>query len=123
MRRTITTVALLAGTVACAQADTWTFRDILRPHGHDRSMAQKRADGRKCGSNGYTFRDETKDQFTACMRRHGWALASVRPDPDERSSSSYDPTFDTPIEPPAIPPPAPLPPPIQYDVTTGQPLP
>jgi hypothetical protein len=50
MKRTIlSTVLILGGMLNAARADTWVFRDTLWPNGHDRSMAAKRADGRKCG--------------------------------------------------------------------------
>jgi hypothetical protein len=52
MKRTIIgTMLMLSATLSAAQADTWVFRDTLRPNGHDRSMAVKRADGRRCGAS------------------------------------------------------------------------
>jgi hypothetical protein len=84
MKRAITatmlgTVLILAGMLNAAHADTWIFKDTLRPGGQDRGMAVKRADGRKCGSSHDTFKDGSP--FVECMRSHGWALDHIVPDP------------------------------------------
>jgi hypothetical protein len=41
------TMSILGGMLTAAHADTWAFTDTLRPNGHERSMAAKRADGLK----------------------------------------------------------------------------
>jgi hypothetical protein len=80
MRRTIITAALiLGGMLSAAHADTWVFRDTLRPGGHDRNMAVKQADGRKCGTVRGSFRDGTG--FEPCMAARGWVLDHIIPDP------------------------------------------
>ena len=44
MKRTIMGTLLILGDILnAAHADTWVFRDMLRPNGHERSMAAKRA--------------------------------------------------------------------------------
>ena len=38
-----------------ASADTWMFRDISHPHGHERALRAKLADAHKCGAIGHAF--------------------------------------------------------------------
>lgn len=95
MKRITLTLLLLAGTVAVAQADTYTFKDILKPHGKARTVAEKLADGRKCGANKNDYfpaRDTA--QFTACMQTLGWALANIKHSPpsDEAAADPDDTT-------------------------------
>jgi hypothetical protein len=81
MKRIILSAVLLLGGVLHASADDYfTFKDIKKPHGHERSHAAGDVDGRKCGmgSNG-VFADA--HAFTACMRARGWAVANVAADP------------------------------------------
>jgi hypothetical protein len=99
MKRTIITAALiLGGMLNAAHADTWIFRDTLRPGGQDRSMAVKRADGRKCGTIRGSFRDGSG--FEQCMVARGWVLDHIIPDPPSAharargSSSDYSPSVD-----------------------------
>lgn len=70
MKRTIRdsilgTMLILGGMLTTAHADTWVFKDTLRPNDHDRSMAAKRADGRKCGASrgGRSFADAIAQNF------------------------------------------------------------
>jgi hypothetical protein len=92
MKRTIITAALiLGGMLSAAHADTWIFRDTLRPGGQDRSMAVKRADGRKCGTIRGSFKDGSG--FEQCMVARGWVLDHIIPDPPSahaRNSSHGD---------------------------------
>src|SRR3979490_2214616 len=84
MKRTIlSTVLFLGGMLRAAHADTWVFRDTLRPNGHDRSMAAKRADGRKCGASpsGRSFTDAAAPNMRECMFVRGWALDHIIPGP------------------------------------------
>jgi hypothetical protein len=84
MKRTIlSTVLILGGMLNAARADTWVFRDTLRPNGHDRSMAAKRADGRKCGLTRQNMFGDG-DAFVRCMQTYGWALNHVVPDQSSR---------------------------------------
>jgi hypothetical protein len=79
----IASMLLLSSAVYASAADTWVFRDTLRPGGHERSMAAKRADGRKCGSSRQnTFSDSSN--FAQCMQTRGWALDHVIPDQTSR---------------------------------------
>jgi hypothetical protein len=102
MKRTILAAMLfLGGMLNAAHADTWVFKDTLRPNGHDRTMAAKRADGRKCGASrsGRSFTDASAPNMQQCMLAHGWALDHVIPDPPSthaRSSGSND--YSPPID-------------------------
>jgi hypothetical protein len=98
MKRIVIGTALILGAMLnAAHADTWVFRDIQRPHGHDRSMAVKRADGRKCGARHNAFKDEIVTAFQSCMVARGWTLDHVIPDPSPRiahGSSESSPPID-----------------------------
>jgi hypothetical protein len=78
-RAVIAATLIFGGMLSAAHADTWVFRDTLRPGGHDRGMAAKRADGRKCGTVGGSFKDGTG--FEPCMAARGWVLDHIIPDP------------------------------------------
>jgi hypothetical protein len=79
----LSTTLLLVGMLRAAHADTWVFRDTLRPNGHDRSVAAKRADGRRCGASlsGRSFSAAAAPNLRACMSVRGWALDHIIPDP------------------------------------------
>jgi hypothetical protein len=81
--RALSTTLLLVGMLRAAHADTWVFRDTLRPNGHDRSMAAKRADGRKCGASrsGRSFTDAAAPNMRERMFVRGWALDHIIPGP------------------------------------------
>jgi hypothetical protein len=81
--RALSTTLLLVGMLRVAHADTWVFKDTLRPNGHDRSMAAKRADGRKCGASrsGRSFTDAAAPNMRECMFVRGWALDHIIPGP------------------------------------------
>jgi hypothetical protein len=84
MKRTIlSTVLILGGMLNAARGDTWVFRDTLRPNGHDRSMAAKRIDGRKCGSTRQNVFSDG-DAFVRCMQTYGWALDHIVSDQSAR---------------------------------------
>ena len=96
MKRLALGAALIAYCMlGAASAETDVYRDTLRPGGHDRGMAAKFADGRKCGlTRQNTFTDRAA--LEACMQAHGWILDHVvqdRParfiDPDT-GMSCYD---------------------------------
>jgi hypothetical protein len=103
MKRTmIATALILGGMLNAAQADTWVFKDMQRPNGHDRSMAAKRADGRKCGAlpGGRAFKDADAPNMRECMFARGWALDHIIPDPPSAharaggSDSDHSPPID-----------------------------
>ena len=81
---------------AVQAADTYYFKDILRPHGQARSMSAKLADGRSCGASGTSFSGDVK-KFEQCMRAHGWVVDRYVPAPKtrvatgKRSSTYIDP--------------------------------
>jgi hypothetical protein len=97
-RIVIGTALILSGMINAASADTWVFRDIQRPNGHDRGIAVKRADGRKCGARHNAFKDENVAAFQGCMVARGWVLDHIIPDPEPRaahgSSSDSSPPID-----------------------------
>lgn len=68
--------ALSAG---AAHAATAVFTDMLKPNGHVRSQAQKRADGLACGLGAVIM-----PVLEKCMRGKGWAFDHYRPNPSER---------------------------------------
>ena len=87
MKRTIFgTMMILGGMPGAAHADTWVMRDTLRPNGHERPTAAKRADARKCGAarSGKSFNDAAAPNMQQCMFAHGWALDHIIPDPPTR---------------------------------------
>jgi hypothetical protein len=73
--------------LSLAQADTYHFKDVLKPHGHERSMSAKLADGRSCGASGTTFTGDVK-AFEHCMRAHGWVVDRYIPDAKSRATAS-----------------------------------
>src|SRR5215469_12298729 len=86
----VLTALSLAG-VQAASAETDVFKDILRPHGVSRSTAQKDADARACGADRNGQFDNVP-AFERCMRAHGWAVAYIKPDAEDRASGGafYD---------------------------------
>ena len=83
MMKAAATMLILGGLLNTARADTWVFKDTLRPNGHDLGMAAKRADGRRCGAlpGGRSFNDSDAPHMRECMAQRGWALDHVIPDP------------------------------------------
>jgi hypothetical protein len=68
---------------------TYTYDDILRPHGQARGEAAEQAATRVCDA-GISDRIGTP-KFDACMRGRGWRLANFQPAPQQYSPSpSYD---------------------------------
>jgi hypothetical protein len=73
---------ILAATLACAVLtlntahanDTAVFRDVLKPGGKERSLAQKYADGYACGATGANRTVPFMPTFEKCMSRKGWVL-------------------------------------------------
>jgi hypothetical protein len=105
MKRTIigtvlSTTLILGGMLNAANADTWVFKDMLRPNGHDRSVAAKRADGRKCGAlpGGRSFNDADAPNMKQCMFARGWTLDHVIP--DSRSAHARGSSHDDDNSPP-----------------------
>jgi hypothetical protein len=88
MKRTALALLLIAGTVAAAQADTFVFRDVLKPGGKARSMAAKQADGRKCGATNGFFPTRDTAQFTACMSALGWTIAKIKRSPPSEENKA-----------------------------------
>jgi hypothetical protein len=99
MKRVILgTILILSGMLTSASADTWVFRDIQRPQGHDRNMAVKRADGRKCGARHNAFKDADVAAFQSCMAARGWTLDHIIPDPAPRVAHGSNDDSSPPID-------------------------
>lgn len=102
-RMMIGTVLILGGMFTAANADTWVFRDTLRPNGHDRGMAAKQADGRRCGASpgGRSFDEAKTPNMRECMLSRGWALDRIIPDfptAHARARNSEDGSSPPPID-------------------------
>src|ERR1700691_2672184 len=81
--------ALFFGAQA-ASAETQVVKDVLRPHGVERSEAQKFADGRRCGGTAnHTYTNAAA--FQKCMRARGWALDYAVPDAASSPPTWIDP--------------------------------
>jgi hypothetical protein len=85
-RKLLGAILILGGMLTAAHADTWVMKDTIRPNGHERSMAAKHADARKCGAahGGQSFNDAAAPNMQQCMLAHGWVLDHVTPDPVTR---------------------------------------
>ena len=97
-RLVLGTVVILYGMIGAASAETDVFRDTLRPGGHDRSMAAKIADGRKCGARHNAFKDENVSTFQGCMFARGWTLDHIIPDPVPRTAHGSNDDSPPPID-------------------------
>jgi hypothetical protein len=83
------TVMLTVLSLTATRADTYHFKDVLRPHGHQRSLSAKFADGRSCGASGSHFSGDVTG-FEQCMRAHGWVVDRYTPDPKPRVGANND---------------------------------
>src|ERR1700730_3941455 len=83
---------VLTGCVSTGQGTTggtYTYRDILKPHGHARGEAAEQAATTICdGGNSQNIGTPT---FDRCMRGRGWRLAHYEPAPFQ--PDTYDPSF------------------------------
>jgi hypothetical protein len=79
--------ALLAA-APVAWAETLVFKDVLRPHGIVRGQAEKQIAFKACQDAGAS--SEKVPAFEACMKRQGWALASIRPDASDNPGATWD---------------------------------
>jgi hypothetical protein len=97
LRHTLAAAALSAASlVGAAQAnDQAHFRDILKPHGQERSASQKLADGQACGAAADHEIQVIMPVFEKCMRRKGWALDHIAPDPARRVEGTVQNFTDT----------------------------
>jgi hypothetical protein len=79
--------------LTAVHADTWVFTDTLRPNGHERSMAAKRADFRKCGAErgGRSINNATAPKMQQCMFARGWALDHIISDSPSRHGTPSEP--------------------------------
>jgi hypothetical protein len=81
----VTTAALTAFALAgaapalSAPTETYSYKDIQRPNGHERGRIAKIADAKACGASKDLILPTDVTKFNACMQAHGWAFdSSVR---------------------------------------------
>jgi hypothetical protein len=86
----IGTVLILGGMLSSASADTYVFRDTIRPHGHERSAAVRHADGRKCGTRTRDRVITDVPAFEQCMLSYGWVLDHIVAEPPAYVDNSND---------------------------------
>jgi hypothetical protein len=108
-------------------AGTYTYRDVIKPHGRERGEAAEQAATRICDHG--NPQEIGLPPFDACMRARGWRFTHFQPAPapayDSSDYSSPPPPPDPPPPPPPPPPeppPPPPPPPPQWDPITGMPI-
>jgi hypothetical protein len=94
--RTAAHLRALSATAFCALltaapgawAETLVFKDVLRPNGIVRGPTEKQAAFKACQDAGVS--SENVPEFEACMKRQGWALASIRADASDTPGATYD---------------------------------
>ncbi len=112
----------LSGCVTAAQGmggpGTYTYTDVLKPHGRARGEAAEQYATRVCDRGNSDL--IATPSFNACMKARGWVLTHYEPAaPTYDASSDYS---SPPPPPPDIsPPPPPPPPPPQPFVSIGNP--
>jgi hypothetical protein len=92
-RKLLGIMLILGGMLTAAHADTWVFTDTLRPNGHERSMAAKRADFSKCGAErgGRSIDNATAPKMQQCMFARSWALDHIISDSPSRHGTPSEP--------------------------------
>ena len=85
---TISVFCILLAATPKAWAETVIFKDVARPHGVQRTQAEKRAAIGNCQSQGIS--NDNLPAMEACMRRQGWAVAAIRPDASDPPGATYD---------------------------------
>jgi hypothetical protein len=99
MQRTKAIRAAVAATVVtilslgAAQADTFLFKDRLRPGGVTRSDAAFQADEHRCGADGNDHFANVA-AFKKCMRARGWMNDVYKPNPPASRNSHLQPGDD-----------------------------
>jgi hypothetical protein len=89
MKAIIFSTALILASALNASADTQTYRDVLRPHGHSRTTVAMNTAFRACGAdrdNEYPTAEAAV--FRKCMLRRGWKLVSSTRDPVQQNDPS-----------------------------------
>jgi hypothetical protein len=91
--RMVAAIALLTIVSTCPvfADDTYHFKDVLSPHGHERTLTAKLADGRACGASGSHFSGNLQ-AFGKCMRARGWVVDRYTPDPKAHVSGHKNPS-------------------------------
>jgi hypothetical protein len=76
---------------------TWTYNDVLKPHGRERGEAEEQLATRVC-DGGDSDRIGSA-QFRSCMNKRGWRLSQFDPTPsasdDNDASVDTPPTYDS----------------------------
>lgn len=93
----------LAATLACAAlplnaahaGDTAVFRDVLKPDGKERTLAEKYADADACGAVGPNRAVPFMPPYEKCMKGRGWVLDHYTtdekaPTPGDRATHYVD---------------------------------
>jgi hypothetical protein len=93
---------------AAPDSGTYTYVDLLRPHGHARGEAAEQAATRACDGGNPQFIGTAT--FNRCMRGRGWRFTHFEPAPAEPDASwASTPDYSSPPPPPPEPPPPPPP--------------
>jgi hypothetical protein len=74
---------------------TYTYNDILKPHGRERGEPQEQADTRACDAGDSD--NIGSEHFRACMHGRGWRLTQFDPapaSPDDSSPADETPAYD-----------------------------
>jgi len=69
---------------------TYTYSDVLKPHGRARGEPEEQVATRLC--DGGNWRRIGRPEFDACMRAQGWRLANFKPAPSSPPDDSYSPS-------------------------------
>ena len=92
-RTAVAGLMLIVLSVGGARADSYHLKDVLRPSGHERTLSEKRTDGRACGSD-QNNQFKNVASFKKCMRVHGWVVDKYTPDPKPRNAARSQGTRD-----------------------------
>jgi hypothetical protein len=93
MTTAILTAFTLVGAVpalSASQTETYVYKDIKRPAGHDRSRMIRRADALSCGASKDFYLPPDVARFNACMYDHGWALDHAVQAPAVQDGNDHD---------------------------------
>ena len=84
IRAAATAAIVTVLSLGAAQADTYVFKDVLRPGGVARTLEAKRADAYRCGADATgAFPHAIVAAYTRCMRTHGWVVQRRIPEPPQ----------------------------------------
>jgi hypothetical protein len=84
-------VMLAALSPSARQADSYHFKDVLRPHRHARTISAELADAQSCDASGDDISGNVA-KFKQCMRARGWVVDRYTPDPKPPVGATEDST-------------------------------